>query len=524
MKPIQFLLLLFVLNTLYAQNQNSDLVVGHLFDINKGLIPGYLDYNYEPDKKIDVSHNISNEYTPGYYIGLDSVRYNGFIKFNPYNEFFEFKLFYDEKKGFKFSAKDCMGLVVAKDSFIVSNKNILEYDSSKYVFLGRNQELIQFIERVDDMTFYKYYFRRKAVVSNFMPAAFIVYIIKRDSDEDFYKIPRGIIKFKNFGQEYFKDYPFIVDGIQKKRYTHLDTECLIKMVKYIKKYQNNEHVYFKNNWEETEEKEVAFYYAKILSIGDSTLHIKYFTIHDEPLYEGNFSHLYPHKNVGEVVFYRPDGSIRKKLYYKNYEPKLYVTYYPNESKHLEYLKNHNQVIYLNVYNEDGKNILDGKGTGFNKFYDPILKREITYVFKEQFLKSAYYMDKYGKRIYQVCSSNAKQKTNEKPEYPSYLVTEGLYGLVLAKVIVEPSGVISNIEVIHSPSFSFDKAIYQHLASSMRIPEWSPAKEGKTFVTQELVIPYNFNIITNSAFRGYFFNNSFFLPGGAGFMPNMFMGF
>jgi hypothetical protein len=488
-----------------GQGLISNYEFGYHFDNNQVLMPGYYDFDYEPKKTEKVHQNYAVDFAPGYYIDDEGLRVHGFIKHNLFSKSFEFKNNLTDKKGFKMTANECIGYVIGLDSFIVTNKNLLEYDSTNTLIINRQNEFIQYLDRVGDLTFYKMYYQRKVSHSTLMSHFVVFYLMKHVDSTDFIKIPNGILKFQKFGKDFFKDYNYVINQINKLEFRSSDMESLIKVIKYAHLHSRGQNVYFNYNWKEIINSSGASYFAEIISFEDSTFRIKYSTIDSIPLYEGSFSSLYPHFKHGEFFLYYPDGSVRKKVSYKDNVVKHHLFYYPNGKKHMEVIRNWGIDHYFKVYDDNERNILDEKGTGSISFIDPVLNRLITFEIEKHLLKRAFYTDKQGGKIYQVCDSNAKFIKNKEMKYPLAALYDKSYGVVLVRVLIDPEGLVKEIEILRGVDRYTNELVFKTLQSGKNSIEWNSGKVGKGKVFQEIIVPFDFAILSSSPYNNYFFH-------------------
>lgn len=471
----------------FSQNLIPNYEFGYHFDNNQVLLPGYYDFDYEPKKTEKVYQNYALDFTPGYYIDDEGLRVQGFLKSG--GDEFQFKNNLNDKRGFKMTADECIGYVIGSDSFVVIKDKIVEYDSILLYFSKSGNRFVLYLDKVGDMTFYK--------------TPFTQFFMKKDNSEEYIKVPIGIFKFQKFGREFFKDYSYIVNQINKLEFRSSDMESLIKVIKYAHLHSRGQNVYFDYNWKEISNSSDASYFAEIISFEDSTFRIKYSTIDSILLYEGSFSSLYPHFKHGEFFLYYPDGSVRKKVSYKDNVVKHHLFYYPNGNKHMEVIRNWGIDHYFKVYDENEMNVLDEKGNGNISFIDPVLNRLITLEFEKHFLKRAFYIDKQGIKIYQVCDSNAKLIKSKEMKYPLASLYDKSYGLVLAKVLLDPEGLVKDIEIIRGVDRYTNEQVFKTLQSGKNSIEWSSGKVGKGKVSQEIVVPFDFAIFSISRYNSFF---------------------
>lgn len=75
-----------------------------------------------------------------------------------------------------------------------------------------------------------------------------------------------------------------------------------------------------------------------------------------------------------------------------------------------------------------------------------------------------------------------------------------HGIVLVKCIVEPTGLVSDIQIIKGLNPECDSLISNYLAIMSKEKTWTPAMIAKQKVIQEIVIPVDFAISGFSRYR------------------------
>ncbi|MEN7550605.1 energy transducer TonB [Rapidithrix thailandica] len=501
-----FLLLLFLLISVKAFSQGplSNYELGYFFDANAQMIDGYFDVDYVPQKSLEVAYTLGKDYTPGYYYDLGNNKIQGFLKYAQYNTFFQFRSY---KEGIEktIKPKECSSYVIGVDSFTVIENFTVERQLTSAQ--SNKREFAEVMEQVGSLTFYKHI---RAGASNVVTT----YLVKADSSNAYISFPQKPLKFKKVASAVFGEYTSLKERIEAGHYTCEDVPVLIKLLKYKRKHDRNEKIYFNKAWDEVNEPEKAFYYALTESVEDSVFHQKFYFNDGTLIYEGDFTSFFPHKRKGRFSWYYPDGSLRKKMqYYKN-KPLRGVTYHPNGQVHREFRFMKEEPVYELVQNLDGKNLLHSSGRGIETFYDSIAQRQITYEFEDFKIKNAYFQDENGKKVYQTCKRNAKiigfkifqNRLSKDLSYPDNALLKNIHGYVFIKCIVEPDGLVSDIQILKGLTPDCNRLIKTFLSKSTTEVHWKPAKVRGKNVAQEVVLPVDFSIKGFSRYRNHYWTH------------------
>jgi hypothetical protein len=394
MKILFYLLIVTFSCCINAQNITTNYEIGSFVDYNKKIISGYFDFDYEPKIALNVSYSAVENFQKGSYYDNNGLKVNGLLKYSQIDRELKFKLNEkDEEKSIK--ADKSNGYVIGIDTFsVVKNVIVMGVFGEK---ISGKVEFAENIENVAGMKFYKF----MALAPNGSP--YFKYIVKISDDADFVTFPSGNGKFRMMAADVFRNDPVLKTQIENGKYGEKDIPSIIKIYKYRKLYEKGQNIFYNSFRDETNNTDKSTYYSKIVSVQDSIFHIAHFFKNDVKIYEGNFTSFYPHYKQGDFLFYFPNGEVRRKLTYKNNKPKKAVEFFENGKIHRVYdILEFGTVIYKLVYNEHNVNVLDARGNGNEMFLDAVTGKKITYEYENQKLKSAYFTDFNGERVYQVC--------------------------------------------------------------------------------------------------------------------------
>jgi TonB family protein len=94
---------------------------------------------------------------------------------------------------------------------------------------------------------------------------------------------------------------------------------------------------------------------------------------------------------------------------------------------------------------------------------------------------------------------------EKVKYPVQSIQNSIHGYVLLKCIIDPSGIVSEINLTKGLDSDCDQAILDFLTCFKTEIYWNPGKVDGKAVKQEIIIPIDFSIIETSSYRNHYYN-------------------
>ena len=506
------LLLLSLFTICNGQVPFNNYKIGYYFDIKGQPIDGYFDCSYAPEKSLYVDYTYWDYFSPGYYYNRKGEKITGLLKYSPSGQ--DFRSGKNERNEI-ITTHNCLGFRIGIDSFAI----IKNFDVEKDLFkLHRNRKKFALvIDKIDSLTFYGY-------IQNNSRQTDFTYLVKTDGSDNYISFSKNHDKFKKTATKIFHDFDALVEGIKDEKYTEDDIPSMIKMLKYKRYYERQRKVYFSKSWDETEKEDSAAFYAQIESLEDSVFHITYYFMNSVKIYEGDFTSLYPHKKMGEFVFYYPDGKVRKRITYQNNLPSALTDYFNNGNIHREYsfIKdspgNKKHITYMQVYDISGNKLLDNKGNGAEKFSDPVNHRQVTYEYQNHALADAYYFDARGNKIFQFCEKNAKLRfrgilqlvVNHKIDYPDASVINNNHGKMLVRCIIQPSGKARDFKIIRSVDAHCDSIVKDFIMHYAYKFHWKAGTYHGEKIAQEVVIPFDFSL-TNyisyyNNYNSYFYNS------------------
>jgi hypothetical protein len=509
MRHLLLAILCFVCLGAYAQSEKQYNAVGFYFDLGQKITDVYEDVNYKPDEFIKYSIKEGEEYTPGYYYDLSNNKVKGYLQYvstNPKLFWFKESISAIERK---IKAIDCNGYVIGNDSFAVIQNYHIERKLGSLP--KKEKEFAEVIDKFDNMAFYKHTYMD-------MNQALITYIVKKDTGA-FISFPKTKKGFKEVASEWFGAYPSLVQRIQSGELKNEDFPTIIKLYKYKRYFDTNRRIFYNQSGDETDDTTHASYYSIIHSVKDSVFHISYHNKKGVKLYEGQYTSFFPHRKLGDFTWYYPNGTKRKVLNYAFGKPTLTTTYFNNGQIHYVYKQSEEEgTVFRKVFSPEGKMLISNLGHGIETFYDSIAGKQITCEYESFKAKNVYYTDAQNRRVYRLCEKNSSLKSrlglerllNDVWTYPESSILNGSHGLALVKCIVEPDGLVSDIQLLKGVDGSINSNLNRVFSDFKSEPKWKPGKIGGEEVVQEVVISVDCFVQGYSWYRNNYFNNSFFM--------------
>lgn len=491
MKKISILLFYFV-TFLSANGQLTNNKLGQYFDVEGENIQGYYDLDYQPEKPLEFVYNIGIDFSPGYYYTSDAKKIIGFIKYLQNNSDFKFKSSLEEK-AITIKASQSNGFVIGIDSFATINySDIIGRNKMPFV---HNQLFAEVIEETGRLTFYKQFNTNSS-------AAGILYYVKTDTSKRYFLFPHKKDDFKDMAIKIFGNSETIIKGIKSGKYTGADMLNIIKLYKNSILLETQGKIFLNSSFNETKYSEHSTYYGKVVSFNDSTCRIVYFENTDLKIYEGEFSSFRPLVKEGTFIYYFPNGSIRKKIFFERDKPISGITYHDNGLKHQEFTFVSGVKTFKSVSNITGQQLLNNEGEGKESIYDTLNNRELIFQYTKHKLTDVYFIDENQTKIHQYCQNNVRinmfnelqREFQEKITYPIESIKNNDYGIVLLKCQIDPKGKISKSQIIRGINTDLDQAVLNFAFYIRNSGALEPGKVDREKVHQEVIIPFRFSLI------------------------------
>ncbi len=502
-----FLIVFFILNFIVTVSF-SQTPVGYKFDLNGHPFNGYYDHIiYHPEEKLSIIHQ-SDSYEIGYYYDSTRQKVEGLIKFE--NK----KIWFKQKESdikVKIKPGEVNHLVIGVDSFFtISN---FTYNG---VFKSK-PEFVQFICKIEDITFVKYYHFVHSVTGAYGIEPFIAetFYAKSENGKFWENLSISNQELRKISGQYFKNITCLNEKIKITENNPESIFSIIKTADYLSKFENNEYIYFDQYWQETRYPRKAKYYAQILSINDSVWHLKYFT-GKTILYEVEYGSFFPHVKNGQFKSYYPNGEIRQAIEYFDNKPRIVKSYNVDGLilQEYEYVETPQpnrpdskiNIVYTAVNDSFEITVNDSILRFKQLLFDTITDQQYIRLYENKDLKYSYStIDNI--EVFQVTdidydfSINSVQRIlNTYMEDVKFeeASNDNAQGILLVSFIIDPKGYVINYSILNKLYPALDKLIEAfikaHLGPKAVIKnKFKPYKKGKKKVYCEVVIPFEFGI-------------------------------
>lgn len=490
----------------FSQNVD-DYQIGYYWDLNGKMIDGYYDFTTEFKRPLKIKTVVGDYYTPGSYYTIGNIKKAGLLKYRLTDSNVKFKE-NESARAKTIDPLDCRAYVIGPDSFAVI-RNFSVPGVFGIATLITTDEFAEVIDQVGDFVFYKY--NQVSTMGSPGGTFYIVRNIKTVETETFSDKKN---KANDLWKSIFNKFDVKFTTLES---AEEDIPSIIKRLKYALKYKNKEKIYFSDSWDEITDSSKSFYYAEVVSVKDTVLHLAYFFNNHTPIYEADFYSFYPHRKTGTLVWFYPNGRIRKKaLYIKNVLQNT-ATYYPNGNLHYAFIMKRKKLYYNKVHAENGVKLIDSLGNGSEVFYDSISNISINYEFKKHRLMAAYYFNERNEKVFRFAKKSAsfvdfyyfQNNLTELAPYPQKSLINKKHGFALLKCTVEANGNVTKFEIVKSVDAATDSLINQAVIKFKANKSWFAAKYQKTRVKQEIIIPIDFSIEAFSSYiNNYYYNNNF----------------
>ena len=477
---LPLIFLIFLTMSGYAQDGPSAL--GYFADQNQALINGYIDFDSDFETPFQVSLNYYEDFIPGRFYHRSGSVSKGYIRLHPTKD----NILFSESRDGHFKnhkAKNLAYFTMGLDSFVVHEIA----NGPKFVGVAyENPEMIVF---------------KQFEVYNFKPVAY--YIRKKDSDE-MLVLPRTEKAMQKQARDLFGDYPKLLSRIESGSIASDDTNLIVSLAEYYSKFKNNTKLNFTKEWFETKDPSKGVFYGVIAGLeSDSLWNVTYHDQNGKRVHEAVYSSLEPLKKEGLAKWYHQDEKIRKVARYIHNQPDSLITeYYTDGKVHWSTSREEDFLKFHQIWDYNGNELLV-EGNGSESFEDPFMKRTLHRRYEAHRLVESYYVQD-NQRIYQIAEKNAKlQSTYQNDilkvlDYSEIGLLNMVEGTLLLRVVIDPSGKASELEILKGIENSIDKKVLGIFSNMKYSKMWRPGKVGKEKVYQEVIVPITFNI--NSRYR------------------------
>ena len=372
--------------------------------------------------------------------------------------------------------------VLGPDSFVAIKYKNKEKTISEFALV---------IDKVSEITFYKSF---HGINGNIQKGSFF---IKYDGATYCLSLDDPLMLDKNaasvFGSDKRSTNRIFSENLNKT--DHID---LVALYRNEYKHRNNERLFFDSVWNYVPDSSKGVYSAKVLGVKDSIVSLRFFRRDNSILFEGNFGFDLSGTRNGTFFYYDTLGKVRKKVVYTDNLQDTVIIYYGNGITHFAYKIKHNRPYFYNVRDSKGEPEITREGFGKHVFYDSLGGRMLNYYFKDYRLTEAFYVDSNEKKVYQYCGQgNALFKyaiqglMNKEYHYPRRSLAQNHHGYMLIKCMVEPNGMVSDLNVIRGIDSECDSTFRNYFSIVKEYKHFRPGNIDRKKVHQEVIISIYF---------------------------------
>lgn len=500
-KILCFLSLVCVFSFTSAQ---KNLEVGYFLTNSFEPIDNMLAFDPTNGNAINITANSSQDFVIGYYIDQEGKKVEGYIKKLPGAKEFEYKKATSDEP-YKIKASEVSTYKVGLDSFVVAqNLHTVNYS---YPHITKPRFLL--VESYNDsIIVYKY--DKKTSTDRFFKYGHSFYHIPLRHSKDFRK---RLIKL--FGHD-----EFLAQYINQTKIGQYNIGQLLDVLKNDQIFQNKDSIYLNHQYLECEQQE-ASYFALITEIKDLIFTLSYFDMRGRKLATGQYKSLKPQVRHGRFEWYHPNGKIRKTASYEDNESVRSENFFSNGQLHYIHKNSpYDGLVYEKVLDLDGKEVANlNMAKAQESFYDSVRSRQITRRYRRGILiESEVKHSSEAKTYTQMTKKNLKYVQTEAMwnhfksilRYDDEMIRAEEQGTAYVRVLVGGKGKLEEIEILQGISDATDKKIteaFQRTNDSYKI--WSKTKnfDGE-YMAQEIVIPINFSIKSESLNTNYWYYDPF----------------
>jgi TonB family protein len=489
------LLSIILLPDLQAQPHPTPKPLGAHIDLEGQMIHDFVDLDFASANPLLVAKPFINNTPPPsfdsrYYTNTGEAE-QGSIYLLPGSQSFTFKKGAKTKKQL-INPSIGWSIKVDADSFIVAN-NFIKY--GKKIMLEKaspTPRILKVIATTDAFSFYEIAYSPE--LTNF--------IVRVKASNEFIALPLEYKSFITVAFALFKEYPQLLEYLENKKLPHDKTFALIKFIQYTEASRNNQPLTLTSTWEVTDVRSRGVYQAHVSHINDQWK-LDFSTTKGEKLFTEHYLYSNPETKNGDFIWYFPDtGIMRKKIGYTNdIKRNSHYFYHTNGRLHYEIIPyKEGGTRYVQVIDTAGNSVLDAKDrAGIESFYDESTNRTLIRAYENAKLLSSYYTDELGRKIYQYAQKNASINSYKSVQrnvatyiqYPLSDISNQVEGTVLVRVIVDPSGQISESRILQGLTNTADQAALSILTDKFVKLRFSAGKQDNEKVIQEMIIPVYF---------------------------------
>ncbi|MEP3389898.1 MAG: hypothetical protein ABJO02_17035 [Reichenbachiella sp.] len=497
MKKLAFLI--FACFFFFSAYSQQNLEIGYFLSNTGEPIDNMLALDPVEGEAINITTNSTQEFIKGYYISSRGYKIEGYIKKQSSVVSFEYKGRLDYPAQTKDIDDNIRSFKVGLDSFTLMQN--VEAVNSDFPFIKKPQYVLANSVN-DSLTIYKYN-------SDGSKNYFFEYKNRRYRISDSHKVNEKLLI------ELFGSNNLLAQHIKSNKLNDKSTLQFFDIYDHYNKFLNQDTIYNKNPFIKAT-KENAEFYGIIENFSDENFTVTYYSIFDHTkILTGSFNSINPLIKHGDLIWYHPNGEVRKTISYNKNDPTQIITYFSNGKAH--YLRDLNGG-YEYIYNTKGQLIVrKGAPEQYETILDSTRSRTIKRKYSFGKLIESTIENKEGQILYtQRTKRNLRYpKINDDIwenfdsilKYNDVMIEDQVQGTAFVRVLVNEIGKMQEIEILQGIHPTTNKLIIEAFNdTNEKFQIWKPAKDfnGK-YVSQEIVIPIHFGIQAESIRNNFFYD-------------------
>jgi|GEM_PF-3460224 len=520
-------LLCFISFVSFSQNSTSNHAVGFYTDINGQDVYLYHDKTYEiQDKTFAKAIDLGDKsYAPASYYDNEMNKVTGYIKVSSNSSNISFK----KTKGSKreiLRREQYHSYTIGIDSFVVFGKAFTEYQNIGIKQSSGNM-ILRWVKSIDEWSLWFY------VGEN----GEFYYLLSNDLTLKNYCFSLGQRKFRKEFVEYFQYmFPKTAQLVENSKLELSHMRSIFNLMTYEQSLKNNSKIYYDyydnpsrkptDNYVVCESINDGYYKVSTYKNNKKTLS-KNITIYKSTVLK-DLNYIYK----GSVQFFDSNEYLYQEYFFNDNGKKLDSIYlfYVNGSVFEIIREPSSKDRATEVFNIEGKQILNGDGDGVCSYYDHINDRNLIIEYKN-FNREVIYYKVNEERIYLKTDNSADYKFFAKTadkldkklvDFGRAVYDDKAQGFVIYACLVNKKGKFDDIKLIYALHPEIDQLIDKQLQMFKKKREFDPAEhKGETVKQWVLLSFYYKQVHGNNSFWDFYkkhltpsksdFDQSYYVP-------------
>jgi len=332
------------------------------------------------------------------------------------------------------------------------------------------------------------------------------YIAKNESTLTQHTFKEGFLgnsRFRNEFQEVFAEFPLTLNLVVEENFKQESFKSIVDLLELEYLFTNDEKANVDMEFEISPY--ATNYILEVDSIIDGNYYLSYYRPDSSLAMKKKLSF---RKNLlNEFVIQKEQyhfdltASLHSSHYFRDGHLDSMKSYYSNGQLFEHVVNRKGNRYYQMVYDDDGNPILDGEGNGQSRYFDRINQREVSRIYEDNKLLSAYFIDSAKKKIYLTAEDPVSYKFFAKfslkinKELEEFVIEDFDYenlrsGFLLMDVLIDTEGNAKRVSIKRGVVPGIDELLLEtvrnHLSENT---EFNPAVHQNEKVSQTVIIPF-----------------------------------